>query len=83
MSLPSGPQLRAARAMAGMDREQLAAASGVTSHTIRRLEAMNGQLRAHTTTVSSLQRALEAAGVAFTDGDEPGVRLRKRAPTAA
>ena len=49
--------------------------------TVQRLEAQQGRLRATTTTVDSLQRALEAAGVEFTNGDRPGVRMRE--PTAA
>jgi hypothetical protein len=27
--------------------------------------------------VEAIQRALEAAGVAFTNGDQPGVRMRR------
>jgi hypothetical protein len=30
-------------------------------------------------TIDALQRALEAAGIEFTDGDQPGVRLTKAA----
>jgi hypothetical protein len=30
-------------------------------------------------TIDALQRALEAAGVEFTNGDQPGVRLTKAA----
>jgi DNA-binding XRE family transcriptional regulator len=67
--------------MAGLDQETLAKAAGITSHTIRRLEGMSGRLRATTTTVDSLQRALEAAGVEFIDDGRPGVRMRE--PSAA
>ena len=81
MVLTTGPQLRAARAMAGFDRQQLAEASGITTFTIRRLEVMEGRLKATTKTVDALQRALEAAGVEFLDGEKPGVRMR--APSAA
>ena len=52
--------------MARMDQGELAKAAGITGNTVRRLEAMEGRLRATTTTVDSLQRALEAAGVEFT-----------------
>ena len=31
------------------------------------------------TTIDALQRALEAAGIEFTNGDQPGVRLTKAA----
>ena len=76
MSLVTGPQLRAARAMAGIDQETLAKSAGVTANTVRRLEGMKGRLRATTTTVDGLQKALEAAGIEFTNGDAPGVRMR-------
>jgi transcriptional regulator with XRE-family HTH domain len=29
--------------------------------------------------LTAIQKALEAAGVEFTNGDQPGVRLRKKA----
>jgi transcriptional regulator with XRE-family HTH domain len=79
MALLTGPQLRAARAMARMDQEELAKAAGVTGNTVRRLEAMEGRLRATTTTVDSLQRALETAGVVFT---ARGVELREKEPAS-
>jgi transcriptional regulator with XRE-family HTH domain len=79
MSLLIGPQLRAARAMAGMGQEALEEASGVSANTIRRLEATEGQLSAKLATVEALRRALEARGVEFIDDDAPGVRLRRRA----
>jgi transcriptional regulator with XRE-family HTH domain len=84
LALISGPQLRAARAMAGLDRQQLAEASGVAPQTIARLEAME-RIRATVTTLSKLQDALEAAGIEFIDNDRPGVRSKKvlPAPTAA
>jgi hypothetical protein len=44
--------------------------------TIKRLEAKPGILAAHHLTVSALKRALESAGVEFTNGASPGVRLR-------
>ena len=74
-SLESGPQLRAARAMAGIDRQRLANAAGVAVQTVRRLEGL-ARIRATTTTVESLQRALEAAGVEFLPGG--GVRPREQ-----
>ena len=74
-SLESGPQLRAARAMAGIDRQRLANAAGVAVQTVRRLEGL-GRIRATTTTVEGLQRALEAAGVEFLPGG--GVRPREQ-----
>ena len=71
-------QLRAARAMMRMDQSALAAASGVSVETIKRLERMEGPLsETRVATVNAIQGALEKAGVEFTNGDQPGVRLRK------
>jgi len=78
MALTSGPQLRAARAMARLDQETLAREAGVATATVYRLEAQDGRLKATTTTLDSLQAALERAGVVFIDGDEPGVKMRRR-----
>ncbi|GGE24698.1 hypothetical protein GCM10011390_50180 [Aureimonas endophytica] len=64
-----------------MTQVELAAASGVSHATIKRLEAMDGELVANRATLAALQRALEEAGVVFiakgdnAEGDE-GVRLR-------
>jgi transcriptional regulator with XRE-family HTH domain len=81
MALTTGPQLRAARAMAKMDQERLAELAGVAANTVRRIEAMDGTIRATLPTIQRLQRVLEAAGVEFTNGDRPGVRMRE--PAAA
>jgi|tagenome__1003787_1003787.scaffolds.fasta_scaffold20945813_2 transcriptional regulator with XRE-family HTH domain len=81
MALTTGPQLRAARAMARLDQEKLAERAGVAANTIRRMEAMDGTLAAKLPTIQRLQRVLEAAGVEFTNGDRPGVRMRE--PSAA
>jgi hypothetical protein len=65
--------------MAGIGQELLAELSGVGANTIRRLEAADGPLPAKLVTVQALQRALEARGVEFTNGEAPGVRLRRAA----
>jgi hypothetical protein len=52
----------------------------VSLPTIKRLESKPGIMAAHLSTVAALRKALEAAGVEFTNGDQPGVRLRKSAP---
>jgi len=70
-------QLRAARALVGWSREDLAAATGTTVRTLARLEANETQPRV--STLSRIRSALENAGVEFTNGDAPGVRLRKPA----
>jgi DNA-binding transcriptional regulator YiaG len=81
MSLVTGAQLRAARALAGVEQEQLAAAAGVGVNTISKLEQHRGEFDgARVGTIRRLQRALEAAGVAFTNGGEPGVKMRRATP---
>jgi transcriptional regulator with XRE-family HTH domain len=69
--------VRAARALLRWEQRHLAEASSVSLPTIKRLEAKPGPLIAHTSTVAALRGAFEAAGVEFTNGDQPGVRLRK------
>ncbi len=75
-------QLRAARAMLRMDQSALAAASGVSVETIKRLEVMNGQLsETRVATINAIRAALEKAGVEFIaeNGGGPGLRLKKTA----
>ena len=69
-------QCLGARAMLRFTREQLAQASHVAVATLADFET--GRRQPHTRTVSALRAALEAAGVEFTNGDAPGVRLAKR-----
>jgi transcriptional regulator with XRE-family HTH domain len=67
-------QLRMARAAVGWGVRELAKKAGVTANTVTRIE--NGA-DAKQSTMDRLQRALEAAGIEFTNGDQPGVRLTK------
>jgi transcriptional regulator with XRE-family HTH domain len=69
-------QLRMARAAIGWGVRVLAEKAGVTANTVTRIE--NGS-DAKQSTIEALQRALEAAGIEFTNGDQPGVRLTKAA----
>lgn len=74
-------QIRAARAMLRIEQTTLAEISGVSVESIRRFEKMDGEVRAQETTLASIKRALEAAGVVFMETKEdsrfggPGVRL--------
>jgi transcriptional regulator with XRE-family HTH domain len=68
-------QSRAGRALLDWSREKLAAESGVPSRTVADFELSNTAPRAITT--AAIRTALETAGVEFTNGDAPGVRLRK------
>jgi transcriptional regulator with XRE-family HTH domain len=69
-------QLRMARAALGWGVRELAEKAGVTANTVTRIE--NGA-DAKQSTIDALQRALEAAGIEFTNGDQLGVRLTKAA----
>jgi transcriptional regulator with XRE-family HTH domain len=70
-------QLRMARAAVGWGVRELAEKAGVTANTVTRIE--NGA-DAKQSTMDALQRALEAAGVEFTNGEQPGVRVAKAVP---
>ena len=74
----SAGQVRAARALVGMTREQLAEASGVPMRTVARMEMEEGTPRRGT--LSAIRAALEAAGIEFIseNGGGPGVRLAHR-----
>jgi transcriptional regulator with XRE-family HTH domain len=74
----TGEQFRAARAMARIEQADLARQASVSVETIKRLERTEGPVSANVQTVDAVIRALEAAGVEFTNGAQPGVRLRKR-----
>jgi transcriptional regulator with XRE-family HTH domain len=69
-------QCRMARAALGLGVRDLAAAAKVSVDTVARFER-GDELKERT--VDALQRALEAAGVEFTNGDQPGVRLTRAA----
>ena len=73
----SSPLVRAARGLIGWTQDQLAIHSGVPKRTIVRFELGEGATQHRT--VTAIRGALEAAGVEFTNGDAPGVRLRPKA----
>jgi predicted transcriptional regulator len=70
-------QVKAARALLAWSQSDLAKASKVSMPTIARLESMDGALGGRGDTVEKIRHALEKAGVEFTNGKRPGVRLRK------
>ena len=71
-------QIRAARALLRWEQKDLAEASKVSLPTVKRLEGKAGEMRANAVTLDALERALTNAGIEFTNGDAPGVRLRLR-----
>ncbi|HEY8874329.1 MAG TPA: helix-turn-helix domain-containing protein [Stellaceae bacterium] len=77
-------QMRAARALVGMEQKALAAASGVSLPTIQRMEASDGVVRGVIDSLMKVMAALETAGIEFINegatstGGGRGVRLRQR-----
>ena len=72
-------QCRMARAALGLGVRELAAAAKVSIDTVVRFER-GDELKERT--IEALQRTLETAGVEFTNGGRPGVRLTRAAETA-
>ena len=70
-------QCRMARAALQMSVRDLASAAKVAPGTIVRLE---GGEDLKERTVEAVRSVLEAAGVEFTNGGEPGVKLRRKDP---
>jgi transcriptional regulator with XRE-family HTH domain len=81
-------QLRAARALLGIDQQTLADMAGVSLPTIQRMEASQGNVRGVIDTLTKVVEALTAAGVellgdnARSDGGGRGVRLSEPASAA-
>ena len=75
-------QIRAARALLGLDQRRLAEAAGLSLPTIQRMEASEGQVRGNVDSLVKLVEALERAGVeliaegAVSAAGGRGVRLR-------
>jgi predicted transcriptional regulator len=80
-------QLRAARALLGIDQKTLADMAGVSLPTIQRMEASDGNVRGIVDTLTKVIEALNAAGVeligenARSESGGRGVRLRRSPPS--
>jgi transcriptional regulator with XRE-family HTH domain len=72
-------QCRMARAALGLGIRELARAAKVSIDTVTRFER-GDPLKERT--IEAMQRTLEAAGIEFTNGDQPGVRLKAAAKKA-
>ena len=75
-------QLKASRALLGIDQRKLAELAGLSLPTIQRMEASDGVIRGNVDSLMKLVAALEALGVelisenASSNGGGRGVRLR-------
>jgi transcriptional regulator with XRE-family HTH domain len=76
-------QLRAARALLGMDQRVLAESAGLSVPTIQRMEASEDMIRGNVDSLMKLVAALDAAGIALIDegaasqGGGRGLRLKR------
>lgn len=77
-------QMRAARALLGIDQRELAKLAGLSLPTIQRMETSGGQVRGIVHTLMKVVEALEQAGVELIGDNSPsvgsgrGVRLLDR-----
>jgi predicted transcriptional regulator len=62
--------------MLGLTQSDLAAKAGISKTALISIETSTSDPKA--STLSAIQKALEAAGIEFTNGEQPGVRLRKK-----
>jgi transcriptional regulator with XRE-family HTH domain len=71
-------QVRAARALLGWSQGKLARAAGIGLATLQRIEQNEGVVKGNFSTVLKIQKALEQAGIHFTDDEatEIGVSLQ-------
>lgn len=76
-------QMRAARALLGIDQRQLAEMAGLSLPTVQRMESSGGQVRGIIDTLMKVVEALESAGIELIGENSPsagrgrGVRLRE------
>ena|SRR6266702_1148572 len=81
-------QIRAARALLGIDQRQLADLSGLSVPTIQRMEASDSVVRGNVDSLMKLITALDKVGIeligegAASIGQGRGVRLKEKVPTA-
>jgi transcriptional regulator with XRE-family HTH domain len=77
-------QIRAARALLGIDQRKLAELSGLSLPTIQRMEASEDTIRGNVESLMKLVAAFDGAGIelipegATSPGGGRGVRLRSR-----
>ena len=82
LALITSSQMRAARALLGIDQKQLAELSGISQPTIQRMEASDGNVRGVIDSLTKVVEALNRAGVELIGDNEisrgggRGVRLK-------
>src|SRR5215203_7023171 len=74
----TGAQIRAARELLGWRQAELAKRARIQAHAVESAESSLGQSFVPGQDMQAMRAVLEAAGVEFTNGDEPGVKLNAR-----
>ena len=74
----TGAQIKAARKLLGWPRDRLSPRAGLSVTLLSKIE--NGLRTPTNEQRLGIQGALEAAGIEFTNGDDPAVRLRRPGP---
>jgi len=78
-------QLRAARALLGLDQRRLAELAGLSVPTIQRMEASDGVVRGNVDSLTKLVTALDTAGIELIGEDSVSVTggrgVRLKAPS--
>lgn len=88
-SVLTGAQLRAARALLGIDQKTLADQAGVSLPTVQRMESSPGIVRGVIDTLTKIVNALDRAGIELigeggqSNGSGRGVRLKNTVERAA
>jgi predicted transcriptional regulator len=81
-ALMTAGQLRAARALLGIEQKTLAEMASVSLPTIQRMEASDGIVRGNVDTLTKVIDALDRAGVELINARGRGVLLRERSGDA-
>jgi transcriptional regulator with XRE-family HTH domain len=89
LAMITGGQLRAARALLGIDQRELAELSGLSLPTVQRMETSDGVIRGNVDSLMKLIDGLDSAGIeligdgATSASGGRGVRLMTRPPVQA
>lgn len=87
LGMITGQQMRAARALLGIDQKRLAELAGVSVPTVQRMETSKGNVRGVVESLSRIIGALDRAGIELIAENSPspsggrGVRLKDPSQT--
>jgi DNA-binding transcriptional regulator YiaG len=78
----TGAQIRAARAILRWSSHRLSIESGLAWGTIQNAEKTDGLPNMQAKNLLAVKTTLERAGIEFTNGDEPGLKMKAKAMRA-